>query len=154
MRQTHISHEFVKYIPEQLKEGVLYISLQYSTAAHLCCCGCKKEIITPLTPTDWSLNVDGNVVTLSPSIGNWSLACQSHYWIKRSKVVWAGKMSQREIEMGRRIDRVVKQRYFEALNHQKDPGSKLSAKPTSAQGENAGLVYSLWRVIRRWWNSF
>jgi hypothetical protein len=153
MRQTYITHQLVEFIPEHLGEGVLYISQQYRTAAHLCCCGCGKEIITPLTPTDWALRIDEGKVTLSPSIGNWSLACQSHYWIKRNKVVWAGKMSQRQIELGRKIDCATKQRYFEALNHQKASHSGSPANRMSSPSGEIGMFHSLWKVIKRWWKS-
>src|SRR5262245_11511625 len=34
-----LAHEFVEFIPEQLKERTLYISKPYQTAVHKCCCG-------------------------------------------------------------------------------------------------------------------
>lgn len=142
MRQTDLSHQFVEFIPERLEQGVLYISQRYGTAAHKCCCGCGEEVITPLNPTDWSLRIGGNVVTLHPSIGNWSFACRSHYWIRRNKVVWAGQMSQQQIERGRTIDRAAKQAYFEAVNRSK----------AASQNKATGL-YSLWLALKRWWNS-
>ena len=137
MRQTVLSHQFVEFIPERLEEGVLYISQRYGTAAHKCCCGCGEEVVTPLSPTDWSLLIDGNVMTLRPSIGNWSLACRSHYWIRRSKVIWAGHMSQQQIEHGRAIDRAAKQAYFQAVNRKK-------AYEDSSQNEVSGLIYQQW----------
>ena len=39
MRQTALRPEFVEFIPEQLEDGVLYISQRYGTAMHRCCCG-------------------------------------------------------------------------------------------------------------------
>lgn len=82
-----LSHEFVPSIPDTLEEGVVYISIPYATAVHLCCCGCKNEVVTPITPTDWELTFDGETISLYPSIGNWGFACQSHYWIRRNRVV-------------------------------------------------------------------
>ncbi len=73
-------HEFVEFIPCELEEGVLYISIPYTTAVHNCCCGCGNRVVTPLTPADWKLSYDGEAVWLSPSIGNWNFPCQSHYW--------------------------------------------------------------------------
>ncbi len=35
MRVEQISHAFVTEIPQSLDEGVLYISLEYGTVAHL-----------------------------------------------------------------------------------------------------------------------
>ena len=47
-RIMQISHEFVEFIPEQLEQGVIYVSRRYSTASHLCCCGCGLKAVTPL----------------------------------------------------------------------------------------------------------
>lgn len=84
MRRRTLTHQFVEFIPDQLQEGILYVSLQYATAAHICCCGCGEEVITPFSPSDWQLTFDGVTITLSPSIGNWSFACRSHYWIRET----------------------------------------------------------------------
>lgn len=32
-----------RFIPERLEEGILYVSIKYHTAAHLCPCGCKNK---------------------------------------------------------------------------------------------------------------
>lgn len=112
MRVTSLASQFVEFIPEKLDEGVIYISLTYSTAAHLCCCGCGAEIVTPLTPTDWKLAVNDGQVSLWPSIGNWSLPCRSHYVIRENRIIWASDMSQHEIERGRVHDRTVKIAYY------------------------------------------
>lgn len=89
MRYTQLKHCFVEYIPEQLDSGVLYISMEYATAAHLCCCGCGKEVITPFTPTDWSMTFNGETVSLSPSIGNSNFSCHSHYFIQHGQAIKA-----------------------------------------------------------------
>lgn len=150
MRQTHLSHEFVEFIPERLDEGVLYISRRYGTAAHKCCCGCGGEVITPLTPTDWSLRLEGGYVTLYPSIGNWSFSCRSHYWISRSKVVWAGEMSQRQIERGRATDHATKKAHFEMVNRKKGMHAQPLQNQDSVQATPPGLLSNLWRLIKRW----
>lgn len=106
-------HEFVTAIPEPLEESVLYISIPYATAAHLCACGCGREVVTPITPHDWQLTYDGEVVSLHPSIGNWSFPCQSHYFIKRGRVRWAPRWSPEQIERGREQDWMRKKRYAE-----------------------------------------
>jgi hypothetical protein len=108
-RVSHLRHEFVDAIPDTLEDGILYVSAQYATAAHSCCCGCRNEVITPLSPTDWQLMFDGSV-SLTPSIGNWSFDCQSHYWIERGSVRWAPRWRRKQIEEGRACDRVAKQR--------------------------------------------
>ena len=112
MKVTQLQHCFVAAIPSRLSSGVLYVAMKYGTAAHLCCCGCGAEIVTPLTPTDWSMTFDGETVSLSPSIGNWNLPCRSHYWIHRSRVTRAGDMPQALIDAGRRRDRRAKDAYF------------------------------------------
>ena len=96
-----LAYEFVEYIPEELKERTLYISKEYGTAVHKCCCGCGREVVTPLSPTGWQLAFDGKSVSLYPSIGNWSLPCQSHYFIRKNKVVWAAQWTKQQIARSR-----------------------------------------------------
>ncbi|MBN2068426.1 MAG: hypothetical protein JW739_02205 [Opitutales bacterium] len=105
-------HKFVEFIPQEIEEGVLYISVEYGTARHKCCCGCGSHVITPITPTDWKLIYDGETVSLSPSIGSWNLPCQSHYFIRNNKVIWAQKWSKKEISQGRMIDKRLKEAFY------------------------------------------
>jgi hypothetical protein len=112
MKQHALTHQFVEYIPENLQQDILYISMSYATAAHLCCCGCGKEVVTPFSPTDWTLAFDGETVSLDPSVGNWSFPCRSHYWIRRNRVAWAGGMSLQAIEAWRVHDRIAKTRQY------------------------------------------
>jgi len=91
-RITVIRPQFVEFVPDRLEAGVLYISRRYATAAHLCCCGCGSEVVTPLNPAKWRLAESNGRVSLSPSVGNWSQPCQSHYWITGNQVKWAGAM--------------------------------------------------------------
>jgi len=97
-RATRIDFEFVDTIPEDVANGVLYISTKYATVVHRCCCGCGMEVVTPLARDQWSLTFDGESVSLHPSVGNWSFACQSHYWIRNNQIRWARKFSQAEIK--------------------------------------------------------
>ena len=105
-RRNMISHEFVEFIPDELADGTVYISIPYATATHLCCCGCGFRVVTPLNLAKWKLIFEGSVISLHPSIGNWSSECQSHYWIRRNEVVWARKWSRQEIDAGRRRDQL------------------------------------------------
>lgn len=84
-----IQHKFVEFIPEILQEDILYISVEYRTAVHVCICGCGNKVITPLTPTDWKMIFDGKTISLWPSIGNWNFKCQTHYWIKKNTILLA-----------------------------------------------------------------
>jgi len=114
-RITSLKCEFIEYIPEELKDGVIYISINFRTSIHKCCCGCGKEVVTPLSPTDWELVFDGQSISLYPSIGNWSFECQSHYWIRRNKVIWAPPMSGEEIQFIRTRDHRARERYYDGI---------------------------------------
>ena len=103
-KEITLRHEFVDSIPSIQKEQIIYISIRFKTATHLCCCGCKNKVVTPLHPTDWKLIFDGNSVSLDPSIGNWNFECRSHYWIRNNKVIWAKKWSKKRIDAGREKD--------------------------------------------------
>ena len=74
-----LKHEFVEFIPDELEQGTVYVSIRFATASHLCVCGCGNKVVTPIRPTDWTLTFDGKTISLNPSIGNWSFPCQSHY---------------------------------------------------------------------------
>lgn len=115
-----MKHEFVEFIPDELDDNTIYISIDYGTATHNCCCGCGNEVITPITPTDWLLIFNGETVSLHPSIGNWNFECRSHYWIKNSKVKWASEWSDTQVDFGKRMDKEKKNKYFEKSNEQLD----------------------------------
>ena len=108
-----LQHRFVEFMPDTLEDGILYVSMEYCTAIHKCVCGCGNTVVTPISPTDWQLKFDGRTISLSPSIGNWSFDCQSHYWIERNQIKWAGKWDAEEIESGRIRDKELKQKFFE-----------------------------------------
>ncbi len=118
-----IRPEFVEFIPDEIKDGVLYISIRYNTATHKCPSGCGEIVVTPITPTDWTLIWNGEFVSLYPSIGNWSLPCDSHYWIRENRIVWARKWDKQEIEHAKDIDSRNKAYYF---NHKKKNPDKVN----------------------------
>jgi len=107
-----LKHEFVEFVPDELEQGTVYISMRFATASHLCCCGCGNKVVTPIRPTDWKLIFDGKTVSLHPSIGNWSFPCQSHYWINNNRAEWAPQWSREQIERGRSHDSHAKDAYF------------------------------------------
>lgn len=139
-----LSHEFVEFIPEELQDGILYVSVVYATAAHRCCCGCGHEVVTPLTPTDWKLIFDGQTVSLDPSIGNWSFPCQSHYWIRRNGVQWADRWSQEQIQAGREHDAIRKGRHPQ-VDERAGSRPDVATPPRPAASEPR-----LWRRIMGW----
>lgn len=103
-----IRPEIVSQIPVELADGVLYVCPSAYVAVHACCCGCGEEVVTPLVPTEWRLEMRRGRATLSPSVGNHDYPCRSHYIIADNKVIWAGAMSRGEIEAGREHDRILK----------------------------------------------
>lgn len=130
MRATSFKHKFVTTVPDVLEDGVLYVAMDYRTTVHKCFCGCKSEVAIALSPTDWKLIYDGVSVSLYPSIGNWTLDCQSHYWIDRNAVKWAGQWSKDQIEAGRAHDRMAKKRYYS----RPEPTTKQQVQPQSRKG--------------------
>ena len=112
---TKISLQRVEYMPSELMAGVLYVSEEFSTAAHLCPCGCGTKVRTPLGPTEWSLTVTGDRPTLYPSIGNWQRPCQSHYWIREGQIEWAPHWTPEQIAAGRDREEERRRAYYAAL---------------------------------------
>jgi hypothetical protein len=142
-RITSLHSEFVEFIPERLDEGVLYVSRRYSTASHLCCCGCGREVVTPLNPAKWHLSEREGTVSLSPSVGNWSFPCKSHYWIDGSRVRWAGAMSAEQIAEVKVRDR------HDAELLARGPGGHFAALRRRVSAAWASFVDNL----GRWWRS-
>ena len=134
-RHTRLAHRFVQYIPERLEPGIIYISMEYATAAHGCCCGCGEQVITPFTPTDWELTFDGETISLWPSIGNWNFACRSHYIIRNSRIVGAEPWEDERVDRGRRRDKRRKEEFYGKPNNTDE-----LPKPTEkAIGQDLGL---------------
>lgn len=97
-----IRHKFVEFVPDQLEDGVLYITVEYRTAVHKCVCGCGNKVVTPLSPTDWKMIFDGKTVSLYPSIGNWSFDCRSHYFITRNEIRHCAPWTVKGADKGKR----------------------------------------------------
>jgi hypothetical protein len=145
-RKMRLTHEFVDYIPNVLEEGKVYVCVQFATVVHKCCCGCGREVVTPLSPTDWQLAFDGETISLYPSIGNWSYPCQSHYWITENRVVWARRWSRAEVEAGRAQDLMAK-----AASYGRSTATTASTAPL--KGARAGQptdTGSSWSKLKRW----
>jgi hypothetical protein len=144
IRHDRMEHRFVRHLPSQLEPGVLYISMEYATAAHSCCCGCGEEVVTPFTPTDWKMTYDGETVSLRPSIGNWSLACRSHYVIERGRVMEALPWTDEQVAAGRRMDRVAKDTHYGAQR------SLDVVAPTVANESAQQVTQSILSRVRGW----
>lgn len=148
MKQIRFKHEVVEVIPESLEANVLYVTAEGDVAGHLCACGCGREVITPLSPTDWAIIVERRGVTVTPSIGNWAFPCRSHYFIWGGAVVWAKDMSERAIAAGRNRDRARKQRYYD---RQERVGPR-SLAPSSGATPPAQVAdhHSTWERLVNW----
>jgi hypothetical protein len=138
-----ITHEFVEFIPKNLAERRLYISIPYATAVHSCFCGCGNEVVTPLSPTDWSLLFDGATVSLDPSVGSWTLSCRSHYWIRRNKAVWAPQWSKQQIQAAKHRDNMAKERHFRDTEQ-----PSVNLPPLDSDKE---LPEPIWQRLKRRW---
>lgn len=129
----------VSVIPEDPETGVLYVSVEYATTLHLCACGCGQEVVLGISPDDWRFCWDGQTISISPSVGNWSLPCQSHYIIRHNGIQWTRPWSDEKIARGRAADAARKRPAGGSVVP--DPGSMT---PTVATPSRSG-----WRRILR-----
>ena len=112
MSGERLQHLFVRHVPEELEERTLYVSMDFATVVHSCCCGCGGRVVTPLSPADWKMTFDGRSVTLAPSVNNSGFECESHYFINRSRVSWAPRLRPHQVAATRRRDRLAKEAYY------------------------------------------
>lgn len=109
--------------------------------------------MTPFSPTDWKMIYDGMSVSLEPSIGNWNLACRSHYIIKKGRVIEANSWSDAQVEAERRRDKTAKANYYgakESSEEEKDsqPHSQTCEAAMSDRNMNRGGGF--WSVLCVW----
>lgn len=130
MKTLEYDYRFVEEIPATLPEGVLFVSTDYAIAVHLCACGCGVKVVTPLAPSEWSITFNGVAVGLSPSIGNWSFPCRSHYWIRDGRVIKAAQWSDKKIQANRDADKL----------HTQDPISAPSPTVTATRRRRTRLL--------------
>lgn len=136
-----LDHEFVDYIPDQMDDGVLYVSTRFGTVVHRCACGCGEEVVTPLGPAEWRLTYDGRTISLAPSIGNWSFRCRSHYWIDEGNVRWARGFSEDEVVQVRQKARKRRVRYYQTKRSGLTPG-------LPARDDVHGVKWRIWKKFR------
>lgn len=146
MMHNQLEPRFVKGIPRNLEPGILYVSMDYATVVHSCCCGCGHEVVTPLTPTDWRLIFNGETISLKPSVGNWNLPCRSHYFIEGNRVLEADSWDHDRIEAERKRDGLAKAKFYseksELIVHSKLPGTTLPLTNNVKEG--------VWMKLRQW----
>lgn len=145
MTVRRLEPKFVKTFPTPLSSGVLYVSIEFTTCAHLCACGCGEEVITPLSPAQWSLTYDGREVSLHPSVGNWALPCQSHYIVDRSRILWSVQFAEAQIVANRARDR----RALNGYGHYDLPTDGDDLAPRMAPAARKGLWARFGHLLSR-----
>ena len=148
LKINKLENHFIRNIPRDINNGILYISMEYATAVHSCCCGCGEQVVTPFSPTDWKMIFDGETVSLTPSVGNWNLSCRSHYIIKQNKVIEAGNWSESQIKAERKRDQLAKTSYYQS-KVENDFAIPNSEKESSII-KNSSWSKKLWDFVRGW----
>lgn len=152
IKHKSLQHVFVDSFPSKLEPGKLYVSFEYGSVAHCCCCGCGEEIITPLTPTDWHIVYDGATISLHPSVGNWTLACRSHYVIRKGEVVEAPAWSDQQVAAERRRDGRAKAAYFGTTQPASSSSMGIAVTPQKDAQQHLLSGNLGWKAhIRRFW---
>jgi len=149
IRHNQLTPCFVKGVPRILEPGILYVSMEYGTVVHSCCCGCGLEVVTPLTPTDWRLTFDGEAISLWPSVGNWNLPCRSHYVIKSNQVIEAGPWNKSQIDAEKRRDKAAKARYY-SQTESTAAAEELKKKSINVPTGMMTNKETIWAKLRRW----
>jgi hypothetical protein len=119
-RLTTIKLVTVEYMPKVLEPGLLYFAEKYGAVAHLCACGCGEKVSTPLGEIGWVLDTCTNGPTLRPSIGNWQLPCQSHYWIRGGNIIWAEPWTPKQIAAGWETEEQRRRAHYERRKRKAD----------------------------------
>jgi hypothetical protein len=153
MRHHTLEHRFVRNVPRELESGVLFISMEYATAVHSCCCGCGERVVTPFTPTDWHMTFNGESVSLHPSVGNWNQKCRSHYVIRQGRVLEAGPWSNAQVEAEHRRDKKAKAAHYGGSGEMRSTVQQptiLASEPEVAYQERESRSQSLWSRLKNW----
>jgi len=154
--QIVLKHEFVPSFPDVMDDYTVYVSIPFASAAHKCCCGCGRPVITPISPIRWQLIFDGESISLHPSIGNSNSPCRSHYWIRRNRVVWAAPMSNTMIAAARAADAAVTAKYYAGDNASPEAASSIPLPPLGNEvtrvdePQEQKPKESFWQKLRRW----
>ena len=144
IRCHRLEHRFVRTVPDQLEFGVLYVSMEFGTATHSCCCGCGEEVVTPFTPTGWKMTYDGETVSVWPSVGSWTLRCRSHYVIDHGRVLEAGQWNSMQSAARQRENTPA------AGDNPVTATPATPAQPTSLPTASDGKMLGWWTRLGRW----
>lgn len=150
-RRETMTHEFVQFIPDELEEGVVYVSVRYHVVTHLCPCGCGERVVTPLHPMQWTLSYDGETVSLNHSVGGGG--CNSHYFITRDKVRWAMPLTDKQRIRAARRDLTALQTGSDGWpDLDVEPGALSGAEREADHGEPEPVVsprVGVWARLKR-----
>ena len=99
---------------------------------------------------------DGDTVSLSPSVGNWTLDCRSHYVIKRGRVIEAGPWSDEQVASERLRDKKAKATHYSIKKSEVEAASAPIKIPKmietkSAINDKKSLAKRIWARIARLW---
>lgn len=144
-----ITHRFVERVPSPLEDGIVYVSIEFGTVIHKCCCGCGDKVVTPLTPVDWEVIYNGQSISLYPSIGRWNAPCQSHYWIRNNRVMWSDQWSKERIDALEQHETALRDDYF-GLD-KKCPLQECGPVKPEQGPSSFGWLSRIGSLFKRWW---
>jgi len=91
LRKVYIEVKYVESMPpvSEMEENKIYISEKYHSSTHRCLCGCGSPTVLPINHNGatygWDLYKENNgTVSFTPSVGNYSFPCKSHYIITKN----------------------------------------------------------------------
>ena len=145
-RITTLEHRFVRNVPRELVPGILYVSMDYATVVHSCCCGCGEQVGTPWSSTGWKMTftVPRSCAPAQPC--NWQLPCRSHYVIRQGRVIEAGPWSAAQVAAEHRRDQAAKARFY----------GRQDEHERAEDGDTGRVVFEATPASRRsgnWWSS-
>jgi Family of unknown function (DUF6527) len=98
------------------------------------------------------MTFDGEMVSLSPSIGNWNFACRSHYFIRRGRIVEATTWTGQQVEANRRKDRAAKADYYGTFELT-DVVKPIPEPPHQAETSKSSLIELCFGAVKRLWRN-
>ena len=91
LKKVYIETVYVDTMPQlnEMAENNIYISEKYNTSTHRCLCGCGEPVVLPINHNGstygWNLYKENNgTISFTPSVGNYSFGCKSHYIITKN----------------------------------------------------------------------
>ena len=145
MTSAIFAHRFVESTPVELEDRVLYVSVKFRVVVHLCACGCKNKVVTPLRPAKWEFTFNGDSISMWPSIGNWQFPCKSHYLVIRDRIEWCKPWTEKEIAEGRANDARDSQRYYAVRRN----SMSSEALVPVVEKLHRNLIIRRWKTLRR-----